>query len=89
MKTTIAKDGETYVKIWNVKIWIRLPFYGKKRGELVKTYTRKLKRCFKTNVKFVIPYDTKKYAMFCSAKDKIPTHQKFNVSIYKKMSWMW
>ena len=30
MKTTIAKDGETYVKIWNVKIWIRLPFYGKK-----------------------------------------------------------
>ena len=40
----------------------------------------KLKRCFKTNFKFVTLYDTKKCVMFCSVKDKIPTHQKSNVS---------
>ena len=38
-----------------------------------------MKRCVKTNEKFVILYDTKKIAMFCSAKDKIPTYQKSNV----------
>ena len=40
---------------------------------------RKLKRCFETNIKFFTLYDTKKCTMFCSVKDKIPTHQKFNV----------
>ena len=39
----------------------------------------KLKRYFKTNVKFVTLYDTKKCGKFSSVKDKIPTHQKSNV----------
>ena len=73
-KTAVQKDGESVIKIW-----IRLPYLGNKGEELVKTCMRKLKRCFKTNVKFVTLYDTKKCAMFCSVKDKIPTHQKSNV----------
>ena len=73
-KTAVQKDDESVIKIW-----IRLPYLGNKGEELVKTCIHKLKRCFKTNVKFVSSYDTKKCAMFCSVKDKIPTHQKSNV----------
>ena len=62
-----------------MKTWIRLPYLGNKDEELVKTYIRKLKRCFKTNVKFVILYDAKKCAMFCSVKDEITAHQKSSV----------
>ena len=35
-----------------------------------------MKRCFKTNFKFVTLYDTKNCAMFCSVKGNISTHQK-------------
>ena len=73
-KKAVQNDDESVIKIW-----IRLPYLGNKGEELVKTCIRKLKRCFKTNVKFVTLYDTKKCAMFCSVKDKIPTHQKSNV----------
>ena len=73
-KTAVQKDDESVTKIW-----IRLPYLGNKGEELVKTCIRKLKRCFKTNVIFVTLYDTTKCAMFCSVKDKIPTHQKSNV----------
>ena len=52
-KTAFQKDDEMAIKIW-----IRLPYLGNKGEELVKTCIRKLKRCFKTNVKFVILYDT-------------------------------
>ena len=73
-KTAVQKDDQNVIKIW-----IRLPYQGNKGEELVKTCMRKLKRCFKTNVKFFTLYDTKTCAMFCSVKDKIPTHQKSNV----------
>ena len=62
-----------------IKIWIPLPYLGNKGEELVKTCVRKLKHRFKTNVKFVTLYDTKKCVLFCFVKDKIPTHQRFNV----------
>ena len=62
-----------------IKIWICLPYLGNEGEELLKTCIRKLKRCFKSKVKFVTLYDTKKCAMFCSVEDKIPTHQKSNV----------
>ena len=45
----------------------------------VNTCIREQKRCFKTNAKFVTLYVTKKCAMLCSVKDKIPTHRKSNV----------
>ena len=73
-KAAVQKDDESVIKIW-----ICLPYLGNKGEELVKTCIRKLKRCFKSNVNFITLYDTKKCAMFCSVKDKIPTHQKSNV----------
>lgn len=77
-KTAIQMDNERGVKIWNVKIWIRLSFCSNNGEKLLKTCTHRLKRCFKANVKFVTPYDTKKCTLFCSKKDKIPIHQKSN-----------
>ena len=47
-KTVVESDDERVVKIW-----ICLPYLGNKGEEIVKTRIRKLKRCFKTNVKFV------------------------------------
>ena len=73
-KTAVQKDDESVIKIW-----IHLRYLGNKGEELVKTCIHKLKRCFKTNVKFVTLYDTKKCAMFYSVKDKNLTHQKSNV----------
>ena len=72
LKTRNGNDSD-------IKIWFRVPYLGSKGEGLAKSCIQKLKRCVKTNVKFVILYDTKKSAMFCSAKDKIPTHQKSNV----------
>ena len=73
-KTAVQKDDEIAIQIW-----IRLPYLGNKGEELVKTCMHKLKRCFKSNVKFVTLYDTRKCAMSCFVKDKIPTHQISNV----------
>ena len=73
-KTTFQKDDESVTKIW-----ICLPYLGNKGEELVKTCISKLKRCFKSNVKSVTLHDTKKYAMFCFIKDRIPTHRISNV----------
>ena len=73
-KTAVQKDDKSVIKIW-----IRLHYLGNEGEELLKTCIRKLKRCFKTNVKFVTLYDTKKCAMFCSVKNKIPTYQKSNI----------
>ena len=63
----------------SIKIWILLPYLGNKSEELVKTCIRKLKRCFKTNVKFVTLYDTKICPMFSSVKNRIPAPHKSNV----------
>ena len=73
-KIAVQKDDEMAIKIW-----IFLPYLGNKGEDLVKTCIRKLKRCFKTNVKFVTLHDTKKCTIFCSVKDKIPTHQKSDI----------
>ena len=70
-KTAVQKDIKSVLKTW-----IRLPYLDKKGESFVKTCIRKLK----TNVKFVTLYETKKCAMFCSVKDKIPSHQKSNVT---------
>ena len=39
---------------------------------------KKLQKCFKENICFITCYDTKKTAIFCSAKDSTPIHQKGN-----------
>ena len=48
----------------------RVPYLGTKGEGLVKSYIQKLKRCVKTNVKFVILYDTKKVQCFALPKIK-------------------
>ena len=60
-------------------IWSRFPYLGKKGETLLTSLKRKMKRCLKEDVKFITSYNTKKMAMFCSAKDKIKTHQKANI----------
>ena len=50
-KTAVQKDDKSVIKIW-----IRLHYLGNEDEELLKTCIRKLKRCFKTNVKFVTLY---------------------------------
>ena len=57
------------------KIWIRLPYMGFRCEWLTKSLIRKLQRCFKSTVKFVVLYDTRKISSYCSTKDKIPTPQ--------------
>ena len=39
---------------------------------------------FKKNIRFITFYGAKETAMFCSAKNSIPIHQKTNV-IYKSL----
>ena len=63
-------------------IWIRLPYMGKQGEWLTSKLLLKLKRCFKTDVKFKVIFDTRKISSFCSTKDRIPCDQTSNV-IYK------
>ena len=63
-------------------IWINVPYLGKKGEQLTKSFTRKLKRSFKENIKFKTVYKTNKLSMFCNTKDVISTEQKSNV-IYR------
>ena len=60
-------------------IWLRFPYLGKKGETLLTPLKRKMKRCLKKDVKFITSYNTKKMAMFCSAKEKIKTIQKANI----------
>ena len=63
-------------------IWINVPYLGKKGEQLTKSFTRKLNRSFKENMKFKTVYKTNKLSMFCNTKDVISAEQKSNV-IYR------
>ena len=65
-----------------IKIYVRVPYAGQIGENLLKACIRKLRRFTKLNVIFITLFDTKKFAMFCPTKDKIPSHQRANV-IYK------
>ena len=69
--------------IYNEKtIWLRIPYAGQRCEHLVQHLTRKLKKCFKTTVKFAVVYQTTKMSSYCSVKDKLPKDQISNL-IYK------
>ena len=59
-------------------IWIRLPYLGNIGDNMKKRCFRKVQNCLKEKVRFITCYQTKKIAMFCSAKDKIINDQKAN-----------
>ena len=63
-------------------IWIRLPYLGTIGDNMKKNCFKKMQKCLKENVCFIICYETKKTTMFCSVKDSIPIHEKAKV-IYK------
>ena len=63
-------------------IWIRLPYLGNIGNNMRKNCFKKVQKCLKENVPFITCYETKKTAIFCSAENSIPIHQKANV-IYK------
>ena len=63
-------------------IWLRLPYMGKIGESITNKLLRKLRRCFKTTVKFRVLYDTRKVSSFCSTKDKIPAYQTAN-TVYR------
>ena len=60
-------------------IWVRLPYFWQAGDKMKKSCFRKVQKCLTKNVCFFPYYETKKPAMFCSAKDFIPTLQKLNV----------
>ena len=60
-------------------IWVRLPYFWQAGDKIKKSCFRKVQKCLTKNVCFFPCYETKKPAMFCSAKDFIPTLQKLNV----------
>ena len=83
MSHNSSTNTDNVTEVDNMKmIWIRLPYMGKQGEMITKTLLRKLKRCFKTAVKFKVLYDTRKVSSFCSTKDKIPSMMTSNV-IYK------
>ena len=58
------------------KIWLDLPYNGKLGENLVTYLIKKLKRCFKVNVKIIVKVRTNKLSMFCPTKDRISWNQK-------------
>ena len=66
------KENET-------EIFFCLPYAGSKGEQLVKHCLKKIRRCLKINVKFVVIYDTKKISFYCNVKDKVPHEQRNNI----------
>ena len=61
------------------KLWIRIPYLGKRTENLVNSCLKKIRRCLIHPVKFIIIYDTKKISYFISNKDKIPDFSSSNL----------
>ena len=76
-----AIDNDAFEDI-RPKIWLRIPYLGRKGKFLVKNLVKKLQRNLAEPVKFVVLYQTKKVAYFLSKKDKVPDLQRSNL-IYK------
>ena len=52
-----------------MEIVFRLPYTGSKGEQLVKHCLKKMKRCLRINVKFVVIYDTTKISFYRNVKD--------------------
>ena len=61
------------------KIWIRIPYLGRKGEFLVKKLVKKLQRNLTEPVKFVVLCQTKKISYFLPKKDKVPDLQRINL----------
>ena len=63
-----ANDNDAFEDI-RPKIWIRIPYLGRKGEFLVKKLVKKLQRNLTEPVKFVVLYQTKKISYFLPKKD--------------------
>ena len=63
------------------KVWVRLPYLGKRGESLVKYCVSKIRRSLQNPIIFIIVYDTKKFLIF------VPTRTKFR-SCLVVMSFM-
>ena len=61
------------------KMWIRLPYLGNHGENLVRTLLKKIQRCLKQPINFMVIYNTKKISYFVSNKDSIPNLSRSNV----------
>ena len=68
----ISKENET-------EIFFRLPYAGSKCEQLVKHCLKKMRRCLKINVKFVVTYNTNIISFYCNVKDKVSHEQRNNI----------
>ena len=50
------------------KIWICLPYLGNHGENLIRTLLKKIQRCLKQPINFIVIYDTKKISYFVSNK---------------------
>ena len=66
------------------KVWVRVPYLGKRGETLVKNCLKKIQRCLTVPINFIVIYDTKKFSYFLSNKDKIPNLSKSNVVYEEK-----
>ena len=67
------------------KVWVRVPYLGKRSETLVENCLKKIQRCLAVPVNFIVIYDTKKFSYFLSNKDKIPNLSKSN-AVYEVKS---
>ena len=73
-----ANDNDAFEDI-RPKIWIRIPYLGRKGKFFVKKLVKKLQQNLTEPVKFVVLYQTQKISYFLPKKDKVPDLQRTNL----------
>ena len=54
------------------KVWVRVPYLGKRGETLVKNCLKKIQRCLTVPVNFIVIYDTKYVPISFPTKTKFP-----------------
>ena len=60
------------------KIWISLPYLGNHGENLIRTSLKKIQRCLKQPINFIVIYDTKKI-IFCLKQNSVPNLSRSNL----------
>ena len=71
--TSDSEDDDT------PKIWFWVPYVGPTGEKFAKNCILKLCKCSKKELEFILMYDTKKVALFCSNKDPVPVNLQSDV----------
>ena len=79
LRNDTKTNGNDEKKKEKKMIWVTLHYFGHMRNKMKERCFTEVQKCLTEGVYFFTRYETKKVAMFCSAKDTIPTLQKSNV----------